>query len=312
VLDLGERRTLPGDAVEEVVLTHRTLQDAGGRCAVVVGPALAAQLSIAYPEGLLWAAARPAAIAALHGARTSVRARLRRRGRTVHVALAGELDLAALPAIEEPLARVVTLAQQREPIVFDVAGVTFVDLSGLRAITTAAVRCQLAGAPTRVVGARAQFRDLVEHLGWQVQLPGVVLADDDADRLGRERDAILAELDDQFDTGRRAVIATDLRGRVTHWNRAAQRLYGWTRAEVLGRPITEFMVGPEDRQLAERIMLAVQEHGVWEGGFEVRRKDGRTFTAHVRDTIIEDQEGRPLGLLGTSVDASDDPRDDPR
>src|SRR3954452_12326780 len=56
VLDLGPRRVLPADAVGELILSHRALRAAGGRCAVVVGPALAARLSLAYPEGILWAA----------------------------------------------------------------------------------------------------------------------------------------------------------------------------------------------------------------------------------------------------------------
>jgi len=67
VIDLGERRTLPPDAIEALLATHRALRRARGRCAIVVGPALASQLSLAYPEGLLWAADREAALAALRG-----------------------------------------------------------------------------------------------------------------------------------------------------------------------------------------------------------------------------------------------------
>src|SRR4051794_14909118 len=160
VLDLGPRRVLPADAVDELILSHRALRAAGGRCAVVVGPALAAQLSLAYPEGILWAATRSAAISALRTDQVNLRARVRTRGEAVHLHLAGELDMATVSVIAAALSRVVAAAQGRRPVVVELDELAFVDLVGLRALTTAVVRCQLAGAPTRVLGARAQLRKL--------------------------------------------------------------------------------------------------------------------------------------------------------
>ena len=175
VIDLGERRTLPADAVEELLTTHRALRRARGRCALVVGPALAAQLSLAHPEGILWAADRRAAIDALGPRRAPIAAEavFRPRRRSLHVELKGEIDLAHVPAVEALLATTLPVAREHREIVFDLTELTFVDLVGLRAITTAAVRCQLAGAPTRVTGASAQVRRLVRHLGWEQQLPGI-------------------------------------------------------------------------------------------------------------------------------------------
>jgi len=175
VIDLGERRTLPHDAIDELLITHRALRRAGGRCALVVGPALAAQLSLAYPDGILWAADRHVAIAALAPRQAPIAAAvtLRPRRRRLHVELSGELDLASLPALEAVLARAHAAARKRREIVFDLTDLAFVDLVALRAITTAAVRCDLAGARTRVTGAQTQVRRLVRHLGWQEQLAGI-------------------------------------------------------------------------------------------------------------------------------------------
>ncbi len=175
VIDLGERRTLPHDAIDELLVTHRALRRAGGRCALVVGPALAAQLALAYPDGILWAADRHVAIAALAPRQTATAAAvtLRPRRRRLHVELSGELDLASLPALEAVLARAHAAARTRGEIVFDLTDLAFVDLVALRAITTAVVRCDLAGARTRVTGAQPQVRQLVRHLGWQQQLAGI-------------------------------------------------------------------------------------------------------------------------------------------
>jgi PAS domain S-box-containing protein len=99
-----------------------------------------------------------------------------------------------------------------------------------------------------------------------------------------------------------AIIATDMRGKVTHWNEHAERLYGWSREEALGRAITELTVGPGEVAAAEEIMEALRTGGTWEGEFVVRRKDGSTFPAHVTDSLIRDAEGRPVGMVGVSTD----------
>jgi PAS domain S-box-containing protein len=52
-----------------------------------------------------------------------------------------------------------------------------------------------------------------------------------------------------------AVIATDAAGRLTAWNRAAEALYGWNAAEVLGRPATDVIranLTPEQQSAAAR------------------------------------------------------------
>ena len=103
-----------------------------------------------------------------------------------------------------------------------------------------------------------------------------------------------------------AVIATDMQGTVTHWNEHAERLYGWSREEALGRRITELTVGAGDAEpLAEEIMRRVRAGETWEGEFTVRRKDGSTFPAHVTDSLIRDAEGRAVGIVGVSTDITE-------
>jgi PAS domain S-box-containing protein len=111
------------------------------------------------------------------------------------------------------------------------------------------------------------------------------------------------ELKDLLQREELAVIATDLVGVVTHWSAGAERLYGWSCVEVLGRPITELTVEPEDQNVAENIMQCVRETGRWEGEFWVRRKDGVAFLAYVREAIVSDDHGTPIGLVGVSIEA---------
>jgi len=102
-----------------------------------------------------------------------------------------------------------------------------------------------------------------------------------------------------------AVIATDMRGTVTHWNEHAERLYGWTREEALGRNVAELTVDPAEAELAGEIMERVQSGEAWEGEFSVRRKDGSSFPAYVTDSLIRDAAGRGVGIVGVSTDITE-------
>jgi PAS domain S-box-containing protein len=102
-----------------------------------------------------------------------------------------------------------------------------------------------------------------------------------------------------------AVIATDLRGRVTHWNEYAERLYGWSREETLGRDVTELTVGPDQVAGAEEIVRKVGAGETWEGEFVLRRRDGSRFLAHVTASLIRDAGGRAVGIVGVSTDVTE-------
>jgi PAS domain S-box-containing protein len=102
-----------------------------------------------------------------------------------------------------------------------------------------------------------------------------------------------------------AVIATDLDGTITYWNRAAELLYGWTAAEVLGRHIVDLTTPAPDRHQAAEIMACVQRGETWSGEFSVRRRDGTSFPALVTDSPVRDANGQIVGVVGVSTDLTE-------
>jgi PAS domain S-box-containing protein len=123
----------------------------------------------------------------------------------------------------------------------------------------------------------------------------------------QEREA--AEWNIRFQAGlldavEQAVIATDLEGRITYWNRFAETLYGWPAAEVLGRNILEVTPATEMVEKAAEIMEHLQKGESWTGVFLTQRRDGSIFPAYVMDSPIYDQAGRLVGVVGVSVDIS--------
>lgn len=106
---------------------------------------------------------------------------------------------------------------------------------------------------------------------------------------------ILAALD-------HAVIATDLEGVVQYWNPAAERLYGWSTGEAVGSSIYQLTVPEAITTAADDVMGTLRAGSKWTGEFVVRRQDGSTFTAHVTDLPVFDDDGLLVGVVGLSYD----------
>ena len=102
-----------------------------------------------------------------------------------------------------------------------------------------------------------------------------------------------------------AAIATDLNGRVTYWNAAAEKLYGWSAAEALGRNVTELTTPQQSREQAENVMRQLTERKSWSGEFIAQRKDGSVFPALVSDSPFLDTNGKLIGFIGISNDITD-------
>ena len=105
-----------------------------------------------------------------------------------------------------------------------------------------------------------------------------------------------------------AVILTDLDGTVSYWNRTAETLYGWTKAEAVGRPITDLTVPADGQANAETIFETINAEGSWEGEFDVVRRDGSVFPVRVSDRALRDRAGRLQGIVGVSIDITEEHR----
>lgn len=104
-----------------------------------------------------------------------------------------------------------------------------------------------------------------------------------------------------FDTEQQAVIGTCLSGEIVYWNRAAERLYGWSADEVKGRSIVDVTPSTPSREQAEAIMGRLQTGHSWSGAFRVRDRGGAEFRAQVRDVPVLDARGDLVGIVGVSA-----------
>src|SRR5690606_27636911 len=69
----------------------------------------------------------------------------------------------------------------------------------------------------------------------------------------KEREEMLRRLAAIVASSEDAILSTDLDTRITSWNRGAERLYGYTAEEVIGRSVT--ILVPEDRPDEEPMII---------------------------------------------------------
>ena len=105
-----------------------------------------------------------------------------------------------------------------------------------------------------------------------------------------------------------AIISKDLDGRITSWNQGAERLYGYTAAEAVGKSI--MIVVPPDRQEEEREILARLQRGERVDHFETirRRKDGALLNVSLTISPLRNQQGEIIGASKIARDITDQKR----
>ncbi len=109
-----------------------------------------------------------------------------------------------------------------------------------------------------------------------------------------------------LDNAQEAVGVRSLEHRLIYWNKGAQRLYGWTAEEAIGKNPVEFLFKDKEEppQLIEskRVVL---EKGEWKGELHEVTKDGREVIVESHWTLICDSEGKPKSILVVNTDITE-------
>ena len=136
----------------------------------------------------------------------------------------------------------------------------------------------------RIVGASKIARDIAER------------------RRFDETRARLAAIVDSSDD---VIVSKTLAGIITSWNPAAERMFGWTASEAVGRSIT--LIIPEEQRAEEEAVLARVRRGERVEHFDTVRvtKDGRLVDVSVTVSPVKDSTGRIVGASKIARDISE-------
>ena len=131
----------------------------------------------------------------------------------------------------------------------------------------------------------------------------VVSARDVTERKRNEQELRLrAQL---LDLAHDAVIVRDpVESRVRFWNREAETIYGYSRADAVDRVTHELLatVFPESREAVED---ALAREGQWDGELRHTRKDGTVIVVSSRQALAHDEDGRPVAIIALNSDITE-------
>lgn len=106
-----------------------------------------------------------------------------------------------------------------------------------------------------------------------------------------------------LDKANDAIIVRSTDGIITFWNKAAERIYGWTAAEAFGRRAADLVQA--DMTVFERANSFALETGHWRGQIAQKRRDGSAITVQAAWSALRDDEGNPKAILSINADITE-------
>lgn len=107
-----------------------------------------------------------------------------------------------------------------------------------------------------------------------------------------------------LDLAHEPIVVRGLDDKIIYWNKGAERLYGWTASEAVGKHIhtllhTNFPVS------LEQALEQLRSGGFWEGELNQTTRDGSPVTVITRWVMQRDEQGHPIAILDTKFDITE-------
>jgi PAS domain S-box-containing protein len=116
----------------------------------------------------------------------------------------------------------------------------------------------------------------------------------------REQAALLDQAQD-------AILVHDLAHNILFWNKGAERLYGWTAEEAVGKNAAQLLLNEPSAQF-EVARQAVIGKGEWSGEIHQIRRDRAEIVVESRWTLVRDDQGAPTSILVINTDITEKKR----
>lgn len=109
-----------------------------------------------------------------------------------------------------------------------------------------------------------------------------------------------------LDVAQDAIIVQDLEDRICFWNKSAERLYGWTSQEVIGKKAAELLFADPTAtlHLTPHPSLLTRK-GEWQGELDQVTKEGEEIIVESRWRLMRDGSGQPKSVLVVNTDITE-------
>ena len=101
-----------------------------------------------------------------------------------------------------------------------------------------------------------------------------------------------------------AIIVRDPESRVTFWNPGAEKTYGWTAPEAIGK-VTHELLQTRFPVSREAVDVALEKNGEWEGEVSHITRKGAAIVVASRQSLRRDKRGIPAAILEINRDITD-------
>ena len=102
-----------------------------------------------------------------------------------------------------------------------------------------------------------------------------------------------------------AIIAADRNGKITSWNPAAQRLYGWKMEEVVGSPYDEVIQFGYKGITRDEMREVLEKNNFWRGEVINYSKNGKELYIDSSVALVRDSAGTPTGSVSINRDITE-------
>jgi two-component system, cell cycle sensor histidine kinase and response regulator CckA len=152
-----------------------------------------------------------------------------------------------------------------------------------------------------LVSARDELAMLSRNLEHKVQERTVELTEEIRERKRAERR--ISEQAALLDLAHDAIMVASISGEVFYWNRSAERLYGWSAGQAVGKSIRELVMGG-DESVETAPRAAMRRGEGWTGEMVHCAKGGAQITVQSSWTPVRDANGTPNSFLMINTDIS--------
>jgi PAS domain S-box-containing protein len=101
------------------------------------------------------------------------------------------------------------------------------------------------------------------------------------------------------------IISADVNRNIVEFNQAAERAFGYSKAEVLGTLIDLLYADPSE---CSRVNASILEYGSFTGEVTNKRKNGEIFCSYLSGSVMRDANGRVVGTMSISRDITEHKR----
>jgi PAS domain S-box-containing protein len=114
----------------------------------------------------------------------------------------------------------------------------------------------------------------------------------------------LAEQARLLDLTNDAIIVRDGEDRITYWNKGAEKIYGYTKEEALGK-VTHGLLKTEHPEPLSKILEKLHRDNQWAGEIIHYRRDGTPMIMFSRWSLDRAANGKPASILETNTDVTE-------